>query len=174
MQRCTEIHMRTKCTSPRLPVRRPQMARRNATSHTQIVEKELHHRLYKRDTFRFVFRSDTRLLADETHHRGATYRLLSVPKAHTFARPLCRKTSLLSGGWGVRWECCSFSECWMNQWLVRSAQRSVRGGAGRARPLLRKMCRAVLKVWRVVSATGQQQGDKYDQLTPRKRRWLNI
>lgn len=37
-------------------------------------------------------------LAEETHHPGATCRLLSVPKAHTSARPLCRKTSLLSEG----------------------------------------------------------------------------
>lgn len=37
------------------------------------------------------------ILAEETHHPGATCRLLSVPKAHTSARLLCRKTSLLSG-----------------------------------------------------------------------------
>lgn len=42
----------------------------------------------------------------ETHHPGVTYRLPSVPKAHTSARLLCRKTSLLSGLCGE--ECCSF------------------------------------------------------------------
>lgn len=34
--------------------------------------------------------------ADETHHPGASHRPPSVPKAHTFARLLCRKTSPLS------------------------------------------------------------------------------
>lgn len=54
----------------------------------------------KTQTIHFVFRFNVFWLADETHHPGATCKLLSVPKAHTFARPLCRKTLLHSKGYG--------------------------------------------------------------------------
>lgn len=85
-----------------------------STDGSESVSLTHRRRWKKRNTFMCVFTS--------THHPAAACRLLSVPKAHTFARPLCRKTSLLSDG-----ECRSFwvLDGWMAG-LVRSEQRARR------------------------------------------------
>lgn len=84
-----------------------------------------------------------------TYRPGAAGRLLSVPKGHTLARPLCRKTSLLSV---LRWRVggrnagASASAGGMNSrsdcGLVRIR---VRGGGGRTRFLLRNVRRRCMK-----------------------------
>lgn len=85
-------------------------------------------------------------LAGETHHHGATYRLLSLPKAHTFARLLCRKTSLLPE---VTMGNASASAHAGSLWLT-----VVRGGGAQICPLLRNVGCSLLIEWWVVRAEG--------------------
>lgn len=90
----TDTDARTECTLPEITTKRRQTATRKRPIQAQ--------RLVLCSVLKAFW------LADDTHHPGAACRLLSVPKAHTFARLLCRKTSPFSGVYdGTR---CCFSQ----------------------------------------------------------------
>ena len=108
------------------------------------------------------------ILAEETHHPGATCRLLSVPKAHTSARLLCRKTSLLSGA-TTRLLPLQHT---LDEWLLAAAEcyRVVRRRRRRRRIDLPSVA-----VWRLFNATQRQEDDVYGEiLAPENMRRMNL
>lgn len=103
-------------------------------------------------------------LAYATHHPEATCRLLCVPEAHTFARPLCRKTSLRSEGYGGN-AAASANAGWMADLVWETCEEVEDGPA-----LYCAMYVVRCLVWGVVNATEQHEDGLYEKwLTPRKR-----
>lgn len=90
------------------------------------------------------------LMNIHAHHLGATCRLLYVPKAHTSARPLCRKTSLLSDDYGVSATVSANAE-WMAAGTTESEQRARRRRTDQPPSIAQYMY--MQPVWKVINAT---------------------